>query len=117
MRHGDFDWVHWIDTCLNVAMHGHQTEMYDAAFRDFFGAEPPRRIPGFPVIRGASPNHWCSGCSIIVNYHLNFNFIWKYSDKLYSGLLLSLELAFVSILIGCLIGLGLAVGIRAVIGG
>jgi polar amino acid transport system substrate-binding protein len=50
MRHGDFDWVHWIDTCLNVAMHGHQTEMYDAAFRDFFGAEPPRRIPGFPVI-------------------------------------------------------------------
>jgi polar amino acid transport system permease protein len=52
-----------------------------------------------------------------VNYHLNFNFIWKYSDKLYSGLLLSLELAFVSILIGCLIGLGLAVGIRAVIGG
>jgi polar amino acid transport system substrate-binding protein len=45
MRHGDFDWVHWIDTCLNVAMHGHQTEMYDAAFRD----AAPSRHDGFPA--------------------------------------------------------------------
>jgi hypothetical protein len=31
-------------------MHGHQTDLYDQAFRDFFGAEPPRRVPGFPNI-------------------------------------------------------------------
>jgi len=39
----------WVNTCLNVAMHGHQTELYDKAFMDFFGAAPPRRVPGFPV--------------------------------------------------------------------
>ena len=44
-----------------------------------------------------------------MQYNLNFNFIWKYADKLYWGLLLSIELAVVSILIGCLIGLVLAV--------
>jgi polar amino acid transport system permease protein len=44
-----------------------------------------------------------------VDYHLSFNFIWRYADKLYWGLLLSIELAFVSILIGCIIGLALAV--------
>jgi polar amino acid transport system permease protein len=44
-----------------------------------------------------------------VNYHINFNFVWKYADKLYWGLLLSIELAFISILIGCVIGLALAV--------
>jgi polar amino acid transport system substrate-binding protein len=50
IRQGDLDWLHWIDTCLNVNMHGHQTDLYDQAFRDFFGAEPPRRVPGFPNI-------------------------------------------------------------------
>jgi polar amino acid transport system permease protein len=44
-----------------------------------------------------------------VNYHINFNFVWRYADKLWWGLALSLELAFVSILIGCVIGLTLAV--------
>ena len=44
-----------------------------------------------------------------MNYHLNFNLVWKYFDKLYWGLLLSIELAFLSILIGCVIGLALAV--------
>ena len=43
-----------------------------------------------------------------MEYHFNFNFIWRYSDKLYWGLVLSLELALVSILIGMAIGLGLA---------
>jgi polar amino acid transport system permease protein len=43
-----------------------------------------------------------------VNYHLNFGYIWTHFDKLTWGLLLSLELAFVSILIGMVIGLGLA---------
>ena len=50
MRQGDLDWLRWVDTCLNVAMHGHQTEIYDAAFNDFFGTAPPRRTPGFPNI-------------------------------------------------------------------
>lgn len=44
-----------------------------------------------------------------MNYHINFNFVWKYADKLYWGLVLSIELAFISILIGCVIGLALAV--------
>jgi polar amino acid transport system permease protein len=44
-----------------------------------------------------------------VQYHLNYNFIWKYFDKLAWGLVLSLELAVVSILIGSIIGLALAV--------
>ena len=43
-----------------------------------------------------------------MEYHLNFNFVWKYADKLWWGLALSIELAFVSILIGCVIGLALA---------
>ncbi|MBL8698130.1 MAG: amino acid ABC transporter permease [Alphaproteobacteria bacterium] len=43
-----------------------------------------------------------------MEYHLNFNFVWKYADKLWWGLALSIQLAFVSILIGCVIGLALA---------
>lgn len=44
-----------------------------------------------------------------MNYHLNFNLIWRHFDKLWQGLVLSLELAVISILIGALIGLVLAV--------
>ncbi|TIM21488.1 MAG: amino acid ABC transporter permease, partial [Mesorhizobium sp.] len=40
---------------------------------------------------------------------LNFNLIWRHFDKLWGGLLLSLELAVISIAIGILIGLLLAV--------
>lgn len=43
-----------------------------------------------------------------MEYHLNFNFVWKYADKLWWGLALSVQLAFVSILVGCVIGLALA---------
>jgi polar amino acid transport system permease protein len=43
-----------------------------------------------------------------VAYHLNFGYIWAHFDKLTWGLVLSLELAFVSILIGMAIGLSLA---------
>jgi polar amino acid transport system permease protein len=43
-----------------------------------------------------------------MTYHLNFGYIWTHFDKLSWGLLLSLELAFVSILIGMAIGLSLA---------
>jgi polar amino acid transport system permease protein len=41
-------------------------------------------------------------------YHLNFNLIWRHFDKLGWGLVLSLELAGVSIAIGVVIGLALA---------
>jgi polar amino acid transport system permease protein len=43
-----------------------------------------------------------------VTYHFNFTYVWRHFDKLAWGLLLSLELAFVAILIGMVIGLGLA---------
>lgn len=44
-----------------------------------------------------------------MNYHLNFNLIWRHFDKLWQGLILSLELAVLSILIGAVIGLVLAI--------
>jgi len=50
VRHGDPDWLHWINTCFDVAMHGHQPEIYTAAFEEFFGEKPPVQKPGFPPI-------------------------------------------------------------------
>jgi polar amino acid transport system substrate-binding protein len=50
VRQGDQDWLHWIDTCFNVAMHGNQPEIYTAAFQEFFGEMPPVQKPGFPPI-------------------------------------------------------------------
>ena len=50
MRQGDLDWLTWVNTTFNVAMFGHQTEIYDQAFEDFFGQKPPFRKPGFPPI-------------------------------------------------------------------
>jgi polar amino acid transport system permease protein len=44
-----------------------------------------------------------------LQYHLNFNLVWKYFDRLSWGLVLSLELAAVGIAIGIVIGLSLAV--------
>ncbi|MGH6927092.1 MAG: ABC transporter permease subunit, partial [Dongiaceae bacterium] len=43
-----------------------------------------------------------------MTYHINYNFVWQYFDKFYWGLLLGIELAAISILIGALIGLALA---------
>jgi len=48
VRQGDPDWLLWVNTCFNVAMHGHQPEIYTAAFKQFFGEEPPVQKPGFP---------------------------------------------------------------------
>ncbi len=50
IRQGDPDWLHFIDTCFNVAMHGHQPEIYTGAFEEFFGEKPPVQKPGFPPI-------------------------------------------------------------------
>ena len=43
-----------------------------------------------------------------MTYHINYNFVWLYFDKFYWGLLLSLELAAISILIGTVSALLLA---------
>ncbi len=50
MRQSDFDWLQWVNTCFDVAMHGHQPEIYTAAFEEFFGEKPPPQVPGFPPI-------------------------------------------------------------------
>jgi len=44
----------------------------------------------------------------VFSYHLNFNLVWKNFDRLYMGLLYGIGLAMVSILIGMVIGLTLA---------
>ncbi len=46
-----------------------------------------------------------------MGYTLNFSAVWRSFDQLLGGLLLSLELAFVSILIGAVIGLITAFGL------
>jgi polar amino acid transport system substrate-binding protein len=50
VRQGDPDWLNFVDMVFDVAMFGHQNEIYDKAFFDYFGAPPPKRVPGFPVI-------------------------------------------------------------------
>lgn len=48
MRQSDFDWLQYVNTCFNVAMHGNEPEIYTAAFQEFFGEKPPVQKPGFP---------------------------------------------------------------------
>jgi polar amino acid transport system permease protein len=43
-----------------------------------------------------------------LRYHLNFNFVWNYFDRLSWGLVMSLELAVIGIFFGIIIGLVLA---------
>jgi polar amino acid transport system substrate-binding protein len=50
LRQSDPDWLTFVDTTFNVAMFGHQNEIYDKAFSDYFGLQPPTREPGFPKI-------------------------------------------------------------------
>jgi polar amino acid transport system substrate-binding protein len=50
LRQGDPDWLHFVDTAFTVQMHGHITDIYDHALKDFFGMDPPVRKPGFPAI-------------------------------------------------------------------
>jgi polar amino acid transport system substrate-binding protein len=50
IRQGDPDWLNFVDTTFNVAMYGHQNELYDAAFKDYFGLDAPTRTPGFPSV-------------------------------------------------------------------
>jgi polar amino acid transport system substrate-binding protein len=50
LKQGDPDWLNFVNTAFDVAMHGHVNQIYDAAFLDFFGEEIPRRKTGFPPI-------------------------------------------------------------------
>jgi polar amino acid transport system substrate-binding protein len=50
LRQGDPDWLNFVNTTFNVAMYGHQNDLYDAAFKDYFGLDAPGRTPGFPSI-------------------------------------------------------------------
>jgi polar amino acid transport system substrate-binding protein len=50
VRQGDPDWLNFVNTAFNVAMYGHLNELYDAAFKEYFGLDAPTRTPGFPSI-------------------------------------------------------------------
>jgi polar amino acid transport system substrate-binding protein len=50
LKQGDQDWLNFVNTAFDVAMYGHQNELYDKAFADYFGLNPPARSPGFPSI-------------------------------------------------------------------
>jgi polar amino acid transport system substrate-binding protein len=50
LRQGDPDWLNFVNTTFNVAMYGHQNDLYDAAFKEYFGLDAPGRTPGFPSI-------------------------------------------------------------------
>ena len=48
LRQGDLDWLRFVNTAFDVAMFGHQNEIFDKAASDFFGLEPPKREFGLP---------------------------------------------------------------------
>ena len=50
LRQGDLDWLTFVNQTFTIAMFGHETALYDAAFKEYFGQEPPPRHPGFPII-------------------------------------------------------------------
>ena len=50
VRQGDPDWLSYVNTTFDVAMFGHQNEIFDQSFVDFFGEEIPQRQTGFPPI-------------------------------------------------------------------
>jgi polar amino acid transport system substrate-binding protein len=50
LQQGDPDWLKFVDTVFAIAMFGHDTALYDDAFKRFFGLEPPTRVPGFPTV-------------------------------------------------------------------
>lgn len=48
LRQGDLDWLRFVNTTWDVAMFGHQNEIFDKAAADFFGLGPPKREFGLP---------------------------------------------------------------------
>ena len=121
MRQGDPDWLGWVNTCFTVAMFGHQNEIYDPAIEEFFGVKPPgaqARVSADLSPAPAMPSRRRSAAGRASAFRLGLTDPRVLSFQLHlhlaalrppaCGLLLSLELAFVSILIGMVIGLALA---------
>ncbi|MEF0941195.1 transporter substrate-binding domain-containing protein [Rhizobium sp. BR 362] len=50
VRQSDLDWLYFVNTTFNTAMFGHESALYDAAFKEYFGLDAPVRKPGFPTI-------------------------------------------------------------------
>jgi polar amino acid transport system substrate-binding protein len=50
VKQGDLDWLTFVNTCFNVAMHGNDSAIYDQAFKEYFGIDLPARATGFPSI-------------------------------------------------------------------
>lgn len=50
LKQGDLDWLQFVNNAFTIAMFGHENALYDAAFKEYFGLEPPARVPGFPSI-------------------------------------------------------------------
>ncbi len=48
VKQGDPDWLHFVNTVFNIAMFGHQHELYAQPYKTYFGVEPPAPKPGFP---------------------------------------------------------------------
>ena len=48
IRQSDLDWLEFVNTSFNVAMFGHQNEIFDPAVEEFFGLKPPVRTFGLP---------------------------------------------------------------------
>jgi polar amino acid transport system substrate-binding protein len=49
LRQGDLDWLTFVNTTFDVAMHGHLNTIYDQALGEYFGIQPPAREPGLPT--------------------------------------------------------------------
>ena len=50
VKQGDLDWLTFVNTVFNVAMHGNDSAIYDKAFKEYFGVDLPARQTGFPSI-------------------------------------------------------------------
>ena len=60
LRQGDPDWLQFVNTTWNVAMFGHNNAIFDKAFSDYFGLQPPvLAFEPFDVarVRGAFGSH------------------------------------------------------------
>jgi len=49
MRQGDLDWLTFVNTTFEIAMFGHENELFDKAFKEYFGDTPTARKTGFPA--------------------------------------------------------------------
>ncbi len=50
VKQGDLDWLSFVNTTFDVAMFGNNSDVYDAAFKEYFGVSLPPRATGFPTI-------------------------------------------------------------------